>query len=605
MDSYDYSTYQPVQPAPRTTPTLSTWGEALVAAATGDAVMMSELLAGRHDDGRGVDLRTFRTSWQDVDFLLEARNIRIDAHFTLVEVAVERDHFDVVMLLTDVPNQPKANGASEPFAPPALHRAISTFVAPKAGEVNLADALRDFAFTTLAVRGVDEALAGLPQLALSGDFGNRQTFLLAREAVSLPLEGRQAACGSMTEDSYTQEGVDAAVAWWAQTLGHALGRSAEDALSSALPPWGLHALYTSGDGNCLLHGALLATLGVRDTRVPAAEEPGASTEEELNRRPARRTLRAALHHCIVNCRELRELLAHHGAQLEPAAAGVDTVESRSVEHGNSCDPAHVLALAHIFRRPIICYAAASVGEVRDLDEGRTMSQYASTGARMSGIYLPCLLCPSDCVSRDPILIAYTQGHFSALCSTELAGEDVVWKALGLAVQPNSIPIPLVDETRNALPLLFPPVDAPTDGAGVERFIAQYLDLLTTAPLGPPGTPTEELKPIVVTRQAIPPPSAELMEVSPADAYFAAVWQRRFSAPAEPREPRDAEKARTAPSASREDSWVHVTAEEAAPPDAGMPAHPVPVSGSATQPLILSGEAPGRDDDLVVVEGRPV
>ena len=545
-------------PAPRVN--LSTWGEAIVAAATGNAVRMGELLSGKDVDGRGVDLRTFRTSWDDVDYLWHHCHIRIDANFTLVEIALERDHCDVVMLLTYEPEPDPA------AAPPPLHRAISTFVAPRQGEVNLADAVRDAAFATLSVRPPGDTLAGLPQLHLT----HRQTFLLAREAVELPLEGRQAACGSITEDSYTQEGIDDAVAWWAQSLGHALGEPPEQSLSATLPPWGLHPLYTSGDGNCLLHALLLATLGVRDTRLPADNEPGASTQEELQRRAPRRSLRAALHHCIVHCEPMRALLAYHGAVLEPASPGVDTVESRSVLHGNSCDPAHVLALAHIFRRPIVCYAAARVGEVRELDaSSTTMSQYAASGSRMSGIYLPCLLRPDECASRDPILIAYSPGHFSALCSTELAGEQRVWRALGLDVptpdpvapgaasrgaasSPGSIPVPLVDETLAPLPVLFPPITAPADSISMERLMGSYLDLYLTTPIGPPGRAPQ---PITITRQRIPPPSDEVLDASPADAYYSAVWQRRVSAAAEPREPRDPERVRRAPSASHNnEAW---------------------------------------------------
>ena len=79
----------------------------------------------------------------------------------------------------------------------------------------------------------------------------------------------------------------------------------------------------------------------------------------------------------------------------------------------------MLALAHLYARPIICFAAAAVGEVREVDAGKSMSSYAATGARMSGIYLPCLLPPEEC-SRDPLCIAYTPGHFSALVASEAA-----------------------------------------------------------------------------------------------------------------------------------------------------------------------------------------
>ena len=69
---------------------LSTWGEAILAAATGDAPRMKELLRGVEDDGNGIDLRTFRTSHADVSFMISARNITIDPNYTLVEIAVVR-----------------------------------------------------------------------------------------------------------------------------------------------------------------------------------------------------------------------------------------------------------------------------------------------------------------------------------------------------------------------------------------------------------------------------------------------------------------------------------------------------------------------------------
>ena len=102
-------------------------------------------------------------------------------------------------------------------------------------------------------------------------------------------------------------------------------------------PWGLHALYTSGDGNCLLHGVGLAALGVRDTRIPLPTEPGASTAAELDGgRAPRRMLRAALHHAICQCQPLRQLLEHHGAQLELERPAADV-------HGSGAAPARTHA----------------------------------------------------------------------------------------------------------------------------------------------------------------------------------------------------------------------------------------------------------------------
>jgi hypothetical protein len=199
----------------------------------------------------------------------------------------------------------------------------------------------------------------------------------------------------------------------------------------------------------------------------------------------------------------------------------------------------VLALAHIFRRPIVCYAGAEVDEIRTGRDDHllqalgvtTMSQLAAQGSRMSGIYLPCLLRPDECASRDPILIAYSPGHFSALCATELAGEQRVWRALGLDVPPpddpvapgapcsatGSIPVPLVDATLTPLPVLFPPITAPADHGSMEGLLRSYLDLyVTTTVFGAaPGT-------ITVARQRIPAPADGPADGSlgapPADAY---------------------------------------------------------------------------------------
>lgn len=177
---------QPVQQS------LSTWGEAIVAAATGNAVMIRSLLTGADDDGAGINLRTFRTSNADVRFVYQARNILIDPHYTLVEIAVERDHFDVVMALTEQP-QPVVDVEMTPVAPPVVARSVSTFV-PHA----LVDELRDDIASRFEVI-TDGPAAGIVVLQGPGD-GGRDTFVLPKEVMELPVEQRQRAIGMLVED---------------------------------------------------------------------------------------------------------------------------------------------------------------------------------------------------------------------------------------------------------------------------------------------------------------------------------------------------------------------------------------------------------------------
>ena len=284
--------------------------------------------------------------------------------------------------------------------------------------------------------------------------------------------------------------------------------------------------------------------------------------------------------------------------MEPAAAGADTLESRSVEHGKSCDPGHILALAHIFARPIVCYAAASVGEVRAADTGRTMSSYAASGARMSGIYLPCLLPPHACSRDGPILIAYSHGHFSAVVATDAAASPSVWAALGLPHLASgdeatelSLPVPLVDETQAPLPVLFPP--ASVDGRPVDEaaLLASYLEVFTSKLLPPAHRPADGTAPptpptpLTFTRQRVPRDSAALGHASPADAYFREVWARRVAAAVLPASPR----ARQPSAASRQSSWEIV--EET----------------SLESPVLVPAVAVAHDDDAheIIIEGMPV
>ena len=343
------------------------------------------------------------------------------------------------------------------------------------------------------------------------------------------------------------ESIDAATKSWKVALASALGVAADNP-ELALAPFGLHALYTSGDGNCLLHAASLATYGVRDTREAEIGEPGACDADERARIAPRRTLRAAVHHSLTQCTALRALLASHGAVLDGGVSGTEarvtgeSLEDRSRLHGNSLDPPHMLVLAHILRRPIVCYATAAVGEVRDAD-GKSFSSYAARGERMSGIYLPSLLPPEMCVA-DPLTIAYTPGHFSVLVGSEVASNADTWRALGLTPpDPPATPLPLADETLSPLPVLFlppppglltPPAAAAHERQLLEAYMPVHMGTLQQ-PAANEGD-TVEVRTVPVSAQRVPPRG--LANPGVGDHFYEAVWAKRYAAATQPQPAED-------------------------------------------------------------------
>lgn len=72
--------------------------------------------------------------------------------------------------------------------------------------------------------------------------------------------------------------------------------------------------------------------------------------------------------------------------------------------GASLEQAHIFALCHIFRRPIIVYSVKYVKSFRGENIGFT---------HFEGVYLPLIWEPSFCF-KSPIALGYTRGHFTAL-----------------------------------------------------------------------------------------------------------------------------------------------------------------------------------------------
>jgi OTU domain-containing protein 7 len=103
----------------------------------------------------------------------------------------------------------------------------------------------------------------------------------------------------------------------------------------------------------------------------------------------------------------------------------------------SLEEIHVLALAHVLRRPIIVIADTMLKDV-------TGEPFAPIP--FGGIYLPLQCTPSDC-TRAPLCLTYDAAHFSALVPMD------VESFADRAPQP-PVAIPLVDFEGSLLPLQF-------------------------------------------------------------------------------------------------------------------------------------------------------
>ena len=367
----------------------------------------------------------------------------------------------------------------------------------------LAEALRDHVARSLVVAADGEALAGLPQLRLGAD--ERQTFVLPREAVSgLDGAARQAAIGLLLESVDVMPQIDAATAWWSAAVGAALGEPKDE----VVPWWGLHALYTSGDGNCLLHAALLCTLGIRDRREAIEGEPGASTPEEIAA-VGRRTLRGAPPALVHRAR----------ARARPAGAPLGGAgSSRSVLHGNRSSPATSLPGAPL-RPPIICTPPPTTRRAT-----RRWRRLLRLSGRAHEWHLLAHLLDrrsssAPPPSREPIVVCFTSGHFSAMVPAAAAADASVYAALGIGAADAdrrrrrrrgaraaiALSRPPAASCRSPTSVPLPVVFAP-EGWETARDLPSYLNIehATLPVLMADGTPTGTAERVAVALLRVPP-----------------------------------------------------------------------------------------------------
>jgi hypothetical protein len=100
-------------------------------------------------------------------------------------------------------------------------------------------------------------------------------------------------------------------------------------------------------------------------------------------------------------------------QLEQDWANIISLANQP---GASLEQAHIFALCHIFRRPIIIYSVKYVKSFRGENIGFT---------HFEGVYLPLIWEPKFCF-KTPIALGYTKGHFSALVHQEQTNEHVTF-----------------------------------------------------------------------------------------------------------------------------------------------------------------------------------
>jgi hypothetical protein len=162
----------------------------------------------------------------------------------------------------------------------------------------------------------------------------------------------------------------------------------------------LYPLWNRHNGDCLLDSVLQACYGVFDTDN-ALRRVMAETLEQF---AAALKPRWKEHECLM-ARALDYRLDDY--QLEQDWSSVLALAHQP---GASLEQAHIFALCHIFRRPIIVYSVKYVKSFRGENIGVT---------HFEGVYLPLVWEPQFCF-KSPIALGYTRGHFTALVPLDRA-----------------------------------------------------------------------------------------------------------------------------------------------------------------------------------------
>ncbi|KAG8235343.1 hypothetical protein J437_LFUL015851 [Ladona fulva] len=219
----------------------------------------------------------------------------------------------------------------------------------------------------------------------------------------------------------------------------------------------LWPLATTGDGNCLLHAASLGMWGFHDRLLTLRKAlhafmSGSECKDAIWRRWRWQQTKANAEAGFVYGEE--EWAKEWDAVINMASTAPRSIASRrksttfegsskNVEESwesatyESLEEIHVLALAHVLRRPIIVIADLMLKDVN----GEALAPIP-----FGGIYLPFEIPPAEC-HCSPLVLTYDAAHFSALVvmDKETYADDVP--------RPPAV-IPVTDADHELLPIQF-------------------------------------------------------------------------------------------------------------------------------------------------------
>eukprot|EP01130_Rhizamoeba_saxonica_P002382 TRINITY_DN12195_c0_g1_i1.p1 TRINITY_DN12195_c0_g1~~TRINITY_DN12195_c0_g1_i1.p1 ORF type:complete len:588 (-),score=130.72 TRINITY_DN12195_c0_g1_i1:1313-3076(-) len=172
----------------------------------------------------------------------------------------------------------------------------------------------------------------------------------------------------------------------------------------------MYPLFTTGDGNCLLHAVSLGMWGIHDRKLVLRDALNKTMKSERFRERwenIRKTSYEGLSNDIIQQR-----LDSEWERLNSNTSLETTIDEYGMNRFQFLDQLHVYVLAHILRRPIIVYAESVVR-----DPLTDMVAYTPEDKdRMDGIYLPTLW-PAYACRKDPLALTFHSAHFAALVGT--------------------------------------------------------------------------------------------------------------------------------------------------------------------------------------------